>query len=247
MVEDRQVERELWLICVVAAVGLLLHEMVFLSMHFENWAEHWLGADRSARLAAEHPDAWSLARFAWWSLGTATVWILVPALVARRWLGKGLADYGVQRMEPGGWRPYLILAAVGVPALTLATAILPGFPDTYPLYRPDPDQWRLSNIIVYELLYGVQFVAVEFFFRGVLVIGLSRMIGYRSVFVAMIPYAMIHVYKPIPEAFAAIVAGLILGTLALRSKSIWGGVLLHVAVAWSTDLVAIVRRGWPEW
>ena len=42
-------------------------------------------------------------------------------------------------------------------------------------------------------------------------------------------------------------AGLILGTLALRSRSIWGGVLLHVAVAWSTDLVAIVRRGWPSW
>ena len=158
-----------------------------------------------------------------------------------------MADYGVRGLEPGGLRPYLLLALVAVPAIGLATAVLPGFATTYPLYQPEPESWRLRNLLVFELLYAAQFVSVEFFFRGFLVIGLSRAIGHRAVLVSIIPYAMIHVYKPMPEAFAAIVAGLLLGFLALRSRSIWGGVIVHVCVAWTADLVAVIRRGMPAW
>lgn len=246
MTEQAKGEREIWLVCLVAAVALLLHEMVFLSYHFEGFAERWLGTT-ATELANEHPDAWSLARFGWWSGGTFLVWIVMPAVFARRWLRRGLGDYGVCRMEPGGLRPYLLLAAIAVPLLGLATAVLPGFESTYPLYQPESQSWRLRNILIFELLYAAQFVSVEFFFRGFLVIGLSRAIGHRAVLVSLIPYAMIHVYKPMPEAFAAILAGLILGFLALRSRSIWGGVLVHVCVAWTADLVAVLRRGIPAW
>jgi membrane protease YdiL (CAAX protease family) len=37
------------------------------------------------------------------------------------------------------------------------------------------------------------------------------------------------------------VAGIVLGTVALRTGSIWGGVLVHCAVAWSMDLLALYR------
>lgn len=237
-------EREIWVICIVAAVGLLLHEMVFLSYHFPHLAERWLGP-RAQALATAHPDAWSLARFAWWSGGTLLVWIALPVIAARRWLGHRPADYGVRRLEPGGLRTYLILGGVMVPTIALASWLLPGFAQTYPLYQPEPEAWRLSNLLAYELMYAAQFVSVEFFFRGFLVLGLARAIGHRAVLVSMIPYAMIHVYKPLPEAFGAIAAGLVLGFLALRSRSIWGGVLVHVCVAWTADLVAVLGRGFP--
>jgi membrane protease YdiL (CAAX protease family) len=243
---ERSAERELWLVCIVAAVGLLLHEMVFLSYYFPEFAERWLGAG-AEELAAEHPDAWSLGRFVWWVGGTFLVWVCLPVLMARRVLGRRLADYGVQRMEAGGLRPYLILAAIAVPTIALATSLLPSFGETYPLYQPEGDAWRMRNILAFEAMYALQFVCVEFFFRGFLVIGLSRAIGHRAVLVSIIPYAMIHIYKPMPEAFGAILAGLLLGALALRSRSIWGGVLVHVAVAWTADAVAILRRGLPEW
>lgn len=48
-------------------------------------------------------------------------------------------------------------------------------------------------------------------------------------------------HKPLPEAMGAIVAGVVLGWLALRTRSIWGGVLLHVAVALSMDALALWR------
>ena len=40
-------------------------------------------------------------------------------------------------------------------------------------------------------------------------------------------------------AGGAVVAGLILGTLALRTKSIWAGVLIHISVALTMDLLAL--------
>jgi membrane protease YdiL (CAAX protease family) len=132
-----------------------------------------------------------------------------------------------------------------VPTIALATSLLPGFAETYPFYQPADESWRWRNLLIYELMYGAQFVSVEFFFRGFFVLGLARAIGHRAVLVSMIPYAMIHVYKPLPEAFGAIAAGLVLGFLALRSRSIWGGVLVHVCVAWTADLVAVLERGLP--
>jgi membrane protease YdiL (CAAX protease family) len=103
------------------------------------------------------------------------------------------------------------------------------------------------DLLVWESLYAGQFVALEFFFRGFLVGGLSRSIGIFSIPVAVIPYMMIHFTKPWPEALASIVAGLVLGTLAWRTKSIWGGVCIHCAVAVSMDLLALSHKGQLPW
>jgi len=54
-----------------------------------------------------------------------------------------------------------------------------------------------------------------------------------------VPYCMIHFGKTFAETMAAIVAGLALGTVALRTKSIWGGVFVHIAVAVTMDLMTV--------
>ncbi|MBE7525992.1 CPBP family intramembrane metalloprotease [candidate division WWE3 bacterium] len=62
-------------------------------------------------------------------------------------------------------------------------------------------------------------------------------------FVMVIPYCMIHFGKPMPETFAAIIAGVVLGFLSLKSKSIWLGVMIHCSVALTMDLCALYRKG----
>ena len=56
-----------------------------------------------------------------------------------------------------------------------------------------------------------------------------------------VPYCMIHFTKPLIEVIAALPAGLVLGLFAMRARSIWGGVLLHVAVAWLMDALALLQ------
>ena len=87
------------------------------------------------------------------------------------------------------------------------------------------------DLWTWEALYAAQFISLEFFFRGFLLQGLRRALGANAIFVMIVPYCMIHYGKPMPETFGAIGAGLILGTLAMRTRSIWGGVLIHIGVA----------------
>lgn len=77
-------------------------------------------------------------------------------------------------------------------------------------------------------------------------------LGASAVWVMCVPYMMIHFVKPWPEATGAILFGLFLGILALRSGSIWGGVVVHTGVAVSMDVAALLQKGafpgqlWPN-
>jgi membrane protease YdiL (CAAX protease family) len=63
-----------------------------------------------------------------------------------------------------------------------------------------------------------------------------------SIFVMMVPYCMIHFGKPMPETLGAILAGIVLGTLSLKSRSIFLGILIHYSVAIAMDLMALYRK-----
>lgn len=66
--------------------------------------------------------------------------------------------------------------------------------------------------------------------------------GSTAIFVMVVPYTMIHFTKPFPETLGAIVAGIVLGTLALRTRSIFGGVAIHTAAGWSMDFFALHQK-----
>jgi membrane protease YdiL (CAAX protease family) len=136
------------------------------------------------------------------------------------------------------WRIYGLLILIMAPVLWLAAAA-PSFHQFYPMYKPvDPGHWLL-----YEAVYLLQFVFVEFFFRGFALFRLSSRFGMHAVTLMVIPYALIHIHKPLPEALGAVVAGLVLGTLALKTRSIWPGVIVHGSVALMMDVFALFYSG----
>jgi membrane protease YdiL (CAAX protease family) len=100
-----------------------------------------------------------------------------------------------------------------------------------------------SAFWVYQIGYWLQFVGVEAFYRGFLTFGLFRRVGYLAVPIMTVPYTMIHFPKLATEATGAIFAGLILGVLALRTKSFVPGIFLHIAVAVTMDLLVLGRNG----
>ena len=71
--------------------------------------------------------------------------------------------------------------------------------------------------------------------------------GSHAIYAMVVPYCMIHFGKPFMETLAAIFAGLVLGTLSMKTRSIWSGFLIHVSVAISMDLAALMATGgWPS-
>ncbi len=116
------------------------------------------------------------------------------------------------------------------------------FSSYYPFYRNA--HRSLFDFFVWESFYIAQFLSLEFFFRGFMLQPLRRTMGSSAIFAMMVPYVMIHIGKPMIECFAAIIAGIVLGTLAMRTKSIWSGFLIHVSVALSMDILAIWQVNW---
>jgi len=184
---------------------------------------------------------WELRGFAWWSGWRVFGYVVVPMLVLACLPGQRIADYHV---SPRGFVKhlwiYLAMFGAVLPAV-LAASTTAAFRQTYPFYRIANRSH--ADLVLWELLYAAQFLSLEFFFRGFILQGLRRALGANAIFVMLVPYCMIHFGKPLPETCGAIGAGLILGTLAMRTRSIWGGVLIHVGVATTMDILAL--RGCP--
>ncbi len=179
-----------------------------------------------------------VAGYIWWSLACLLFMVLMPMLVIGLGARVSPRALGVRlRGTHGEWRPYLTLYLIFLPIIFLISRE-PEFLKTYPFWRP-PGLRIDAAFLAFQAFYCMQFFAVEFFFRGFLVLGLKPHMGRMSVLVMLAPYCMIHFYKPMPEALGAIGAGLILGLLAWRSGTIVYGWLLHYSVALTMDLLAL--------
>ena len=174
----------------------------------------------------------------WWALWTIALFLVVPAVIVRALFRHRLRDYGLNlAIKRQHWWLYLGLFAAVFP-IVLYAASRPEFQVVYPFYR-GAFKATAGAILVWEAAYLTQFFALEFFFRGFLVLGLGRVIGRASIWLAMVPYCMIHYHKPPGEAFAAIIAGAVLGEVAYRTRSIAGGVIVHIGVAATMELLAL--------
>ena len=185
------------------------------------------------------PDRYyDLKGFGWWTASRFVGYLVLPMLVILAWPGQRIRDYYIsfRGFTKHLWI-YVVLFLLILPAVFLA-AKSPSFYRTYPFYK-----WAnrsVHELIIWECMYALQFLSLEFFFRGFILQGLRNSMGSKAIFVMIVPYCMIHFGgKPVPETLGAIGAGIILGTLAMRTRSIWGGVLIHVGVAVTMDLLAL--------
>ena len=190
-------------------------------------------------------DYRELYGYIWWGSINLLGFLVIPMLAIRFWMKERLSEYGWQWGEVHEhWRGYVLLAAP-----IILFAIIASFGDDfsthYPFYDDAHRSW--SDLLAWECIYILQFVAVEFFFRGYLVNGLKRQFGSLSIAVMCLPYLMLHFPKLWPESFGAILFGFFLGVLALMSRSIWGGVMVHVSIALTMDIAALIQtKGLPS-
>lgn len=186
-------------------------------------------------------DRAELFRLAYWSITTFIFYFIVPAVMVKLFLKESLRDFGLRTR--GILKHAWIYAAMyfAVIPFVVAVAFTEPFQKTYPFYGNAGAS--LVDFLAWEALYILQFFSLEFFFRGFLIHGTRARFGYYSIFLSVVPYCMIHFGKPLPETLGAVVAGLALGTISLFTRSIWLGVMIHVSVAVSMDLLSLGIKG----
>jgi len=149
------------------------------------------------------------------------------------------AQFGwtTRNFRPG---PYFLLLTLLIPLIALAST-RPDFLHTYPKvkniafiggYTKTTGPWQL----LYELSYGLDFLSIELFFRGLLVIGLARYAGEQAILPMAAFYCTIHFGKPLGECISSFFGGMILGVIAIRTRSIFGGLIVHLGLAWLMEI-----------
>lgn len=177
---------------------------------------------------------WGLSRYAGYLLPLA-VW---PFVFKESPLDLGLRFRGFREHA---WI-YLLCLAIVIPTLVVVSHT-PDFSRYYPMYPDAGRSWL--DFWVWEIVYIGQFLTLEVFFRGFWLRG-ARTLGVGAIFSMVVPYVMIHFPKPYLEACGAIVAGTVLGSLSMKTGSIWAGFLVHSTVAILMDLLALdQRKGLP--
>ena len=196
----------------------------------------------AALLGLETSPYRSLLPYWYWSFSSLVLRVLVPMGCIALWFKGSVRDYGFGLWRPGHGRVYLGMYLIMLPLL-VGASFLSSFQQKYPFYA-EADR-SLTHFVLYELAYGIQFASLEAFFRGFMVFALFKRLGYYSVLIMTIPYCMIHFSKPVPETLGAIVAGLVLGFMALNSRSWIPGALLHWSVGFTMDVLCILHKTWP--
>jgi membrane protease YdiL (CAAX protease family) len=199
-------------------------------------------------LDAEQQPRWlnmakydELYGYCWWVFARVAGYVLIPLPLWKLLFPKdSLLDMGlrVRGFFSHIWI-YALCLAIVAPAMLLV-ARQPDFGNYYPFYKQSSRSWY--DFFAWEVIYFAQFFALELFFRGFMLGALRRTLGSAAIFVMAVPYCMIHYGKPYLEAHGAIVAGIVLGSLALRTRSIYAGFLVHISVALAMDLLALWRR-----
>jgi membrane protease YdiL (CAAX protease family) len=210
-------------------------------LELENGGMTWLKVRRYEELYG----------YGWWAFSRVLGYVLIPLPLWKLMFPKdSLLDMGlrVKGFMSHVWIYGLCLAVV-LPAMVLV-ANQPDFGTYYPFYKQSSRS--VADLLMWEAMYGLQFLALELFFRGFMLGALRRSIGSAAIFAMAVPYCMIHYGKPYLETHGAIVAGIVLGSLAMRTKSIYAGFLVHITVAYAMDLLALWHRDalpqtfWPS-
>lgn len=167
--------------------------------------------------------------------------------LVHRFFHRGQGFYGLT-MQQFYLKPYLLMLLLMVP-LIAAASTQPDFLEMYP---------RLNNVeylhqhntgfekLLYELSYGTDFLSIELYFRGFLVLGFAKWAGRNAILPMAIFYCVIHFGKPLGECISSFFGGMILGVVTYHTRSIIGGFMVHVGIAWLMEVGGYLGKLWLE-
>jgi membrane protease YdiL (CAAX protease family) len=245
---NRANDRKMVIVFVTAAVALTCGNFLSDGSH-PQWLERILRTAGLHGLAARLHDGMLVSNhrafneLAFWAVVVISAYVIPAVFVIKVVLREQLHDYGLRvRGILSHVRVYAVVYAVGAP-LIIAASFVPSFQDRYPFFHPAAGHSLWPYMYAWWVLYFAQFCALEFFFRGFLLNGIAPRLGWASIFAMALPYNMLHYGKPMPEALAAIVGGIALGTLSLKTKSVWWGAANHISIAITMDVCALSHAG----
>ncbi len=148
----------------------------------------------------QEPLTYPFFRLFFFNLHTSFFYAIIPLLFI--WIGRKQGDFGFT-IKGFNYKPYLWMLAIMLPLLIWAS-YQPDFLRVYPRYKPGTAEefWNISpffTVGAFEFSYILQFIFLEWFFRGFMVMKLEKHLAHYAVFPMVAVYCFIHFGKPMAE------------------------------------------------
>ncbi|MDR3198340.1 MAG: CPBP family intramembrane metalloprotease [Planctomycetaceae bacterium] len=179
-------------------------------------------------------------------IGSFLLFGLIPMGIIRYVFREHLADYGLRLGILLRTVRSFLLAAPVVILIAVLTGYDAAFFDVYPLnetIRPQNTRIGYSVFMLHAFIYLGYYFGWEFLFRGFLQHGLSEQCGIpTAILIQTLASTMLHYGHPGSEVFGSIIAGLVWGILAFRTRSILSGFAQHALLGIVLDWTLIFTR-----
>jgi hypothetical protein len=167
--------------------------------------------------------------------------IITTAMLMIVWkrFDAGQPFYGI-RTRNMNWKPYILMLLIMTP-LIAAASTQPDFLAVYPKLKLVTDIGNINDLqwwqkLLFELSYGSDFITIEIFFRGFLVLAFIKWAGKDAILPMACFYCTIHFGKPLGECISSYFGGMILGIVVYHTRSVLGGLMVHLGIAWLMEI-----------
>ncbi len=147
--------------------------------------------------------------------------------------------YGT-RTKGMNWKPYLLMLIIMIPLVAVAstqTDFLEMYPKIKSIAGVDHEEGiHWWHKVLFELSYGSDFITIELFFRGFLILAFIKWAGKDAILPMACFYCTIHFGKPLGECISSYFGGMLLGIVVYHTRSIFGGLIVHLGIAWMMEL-----------
>ena len=185
---------------------------------------------------AEYADLFS---WIWRFAAQGITGFAIPLAILRGLFRQSPEEAGLAR---GDWKFGSAAMALYLPAAAAGAWVLsasPAFQAQYPHYAPAATDWTL--FLIYEACFLFYWIGWEYLWRGFMLFGTAPAFGTYAIFAQAIPFALLHLNKPLPETVLSLAGGVALGALAWRCRSFWIAVPIHAAQMMAIDFWCALR------
>jgi len=224
----RRLDRQTVAVLVLAASVVILQDA---------FGSRWLF--RTVFGSAFEPQHVGLLSWGWWFAMQGLTGFMIPAAVLLLAFRRSPQEAG---LGLGDVRFALIVAAAYLPLVVVGTWFLSASADfqvQYPHFQPATLDW--SVFAVYEALFLFYWIGWEYLWRGFMLFGTRHTFGVYAVFIQAVPFALLHLDKPLPETVLSLLGGIALGALVWRCRSFWIAIPIHAAQMMFLDLWCTLR------
>lgn len=227
--------KRFWLLSVLGLIVLALDR----GFYHQVYVAEWISDKHSYRFIRKILN----------SLVSLFITVLPFYVIYKTLLKKDLTHfYGIQNIRKVRLQPYLMMLLLMVPVILIAS-YQPDFLREYPRFQRSGGSMivkyfsfpKSAIIGIYELVYAFGFFIVELIFRGYFIFALVKYLGKDVVLPMAVTYCVLHFGKPLGEAISSFFGGFLLGTIALKTNNIYGGIVIHIGIALLMELFAFIQ------